>query len=153
MTPSARLPNTFQLHVALQQFCSALGDRMHIQPGQFGKPAIAAVAEAQGLPYDLYFAGTDGWMYLPPTPAIPPYHPDVLAPAPFTTYIFGFRNITGLNKAQISKQKMKAQHQAPQVGRVQAVGVLGGVDALDECHRVEMARQGHLHQDGIHRRA
>ena len=34
-------------------------------------------------------------MYLPPTPAIPPFHPDVLAPAPFTTYIFGFRNLTG----------------------------------------------------------
>ena len=40
-------------------------------------------------------AGTDGWIYLPPTPAIAPFHPDVLAPAPFTTYIFGFRNVTG----------------------------------------------------------
>src|SRR3954447_12668944 len=29
--------------------------------------------------------GTDGWIYLPRTPAIPPFHPDTFAPAPFTT--------------------------------------------------------------------
>jgi FtsP/CotA-like multicopper oxidase with cupredoxin domain len=63
--------------------------------------------------YDLYFAGTDGWIYLPPTPAIPPFHPDVLAPAPLTTYIFGFRNVTGLTEAQKLNQKNKAQHSAP----------------------------------------
>jgi FtsP/CotA-like multicopper oxidase with cupredoxin domain len=40
-------------------------------------------------------------------------HPDVLAPAPFTTYIFGFRNVTGLTDAQRSAQKNKAQHNAP----------------------------------------
>ncbi|MFN2167752.1 MAG: hypothetical protein ACK2U9_15995, partial [Anaerolineae bacterium] len=40
------------------------------------------VAEAQsGAPYDLYWAGTDGWIYLPPAPAIPPFHPDDLGPA------------------------------------------------------------------------
>ena len=49
---------------------------------------------------DLYLAGTDGWIYLPPTPAIPPFHPDILAPDPFTTYIFGFRNVTGLTTTQ-----------------------------------------------------
>jgi FtsP/CotA-like multicopper oxidase with cupredoxin domain len=71
------------------------------------------VASAQYTPPDLYFAGTDGWMYLPPDPPIPPYHPDSLAPAPFNTYIFGFRNITGLSPEQIAAQKMKAQHTAP----------------------------------------
>src|SRR3990170_4363279 len=59
------------------------------------------VASAQDAAPDLFFAGTDGWMYLPPVPAIPPFHPDNLAPAPFNTYIFGFRNITGLNADQI----------------------------------------------------
>jgi FtsP/CotA-like multicopper oxidase with cupredoxin domain len=72
-----------------------------------------AVVDAQSLPYDLYWAGTDGWIYLPPTPAIPPYHPDTLAPAPFTTYIFGFRNVTGLTDTQKNGQKNKAQHSAP----------------------------------------
>jgi FtsP/CotA-like multicopper oxidase with cupredoxin domain len=69
------------------------------------------IASAPGTA-DLVFAGTDGWIYLPP-PAIPPYHPDSLAPAPFTTYIFGFRNVTGLDVTQIANQKMKGQHTAP----------------------------------------
>ena len=73
----------------------------------------SGIASAADRPPDLYFAGTDGWIYLPPTPAIPPYHPDVLAPAGLTTYIFGFRNITGLSPTQIAGQKMKAQHSAP----------------------------------------
>ncbi len=65
--------------------------------------------------YNLFFAGTDGWMYLPGS--TPPYHPDSYAPAPFTTYIFGFRNLTGLDPVAdadlIAGQKNKAQHSAP----------------------------------------
>jgi FtsP/CotA-like multicopper oxidase with cupredoxin domain len=64
-------------------------------------------------PPDLHFVGTDGWISLPASPAISPYHPDDLAPAPFNTYIFGFRNVTGLDATQVLNQKMKAQHQAP----------------------------------------
>ena len=70
--------------------------------------------------YDLFFAGTDGWMHLPPTPGIPPFFPDDLAPAPFNTYIFGFRNLTTFVDTpgfplqdKIINQKMKAQHNAP----------------------------------------
>ena len=63
--------------------------------------------------YDLFFAGTDGWFYMPPVPAIPPWHPDTYAPDPFTTYIFGFRNVTGLDDVQRANQKNKAQHNAP----------------------------------------
>lgn len=64
---------------------------------------------------DLYLAGTDGWIHLPPTPPIAPFHPDVLAPSPFTTYIFGFRNLTGLENEPDKRlaQKNKAQHSAP----------------------------------------
>lgn len=72
-----------------------------------------AVAEAADPAPNLFFGGTDGWIHLPPEPAIPPYHPDPLAPAPFTTYIFGFRNITGLDATQRANQKNKAQHNAP----------------------------------------
>ncbi len=85
-------------------------------PGNLGTmlhPLEVGVASAQDPPPDLYFAGTDGWISLPPSPPIPIYHPDPYAPAPFTTYIFGFRNITGLSATQISNQKMKAQHAAP----------------------------------------
>ena len=73
----------------------------------------ANFAHAATRPPDLYLAGTDGWIYLPPVPAIPPFHPDVNAPNPFTTYIFGFRNITGLDATQKGNQKNKAQHSAP----------------------------------------
>jgi FtsP/CotA-like multicopper oxidase with cupredoxin domain len=76
------------------------------------------VAEAADPAPDLYFAGTDGWIHLPPTPSIGYYFPDNLAPDypnvnGLNTYIFGFRNVTGMTAAQISNQKMKAQHSAP----------------------------------------
>jgi FtsP/CotA-like multicopper oxidase with cupredoxin domain len=75
--------------------------------------------------YDLFFAGTDGWFYLPPTPTITKIngtglvHPDSYGPmsldnvTPFTTYIFGFRNVSQLNDTQRQNQKNKAQHNAP----------------------------------------
>jgi len=70
--------------------------------------------------YDLYFAGTDGWMYNPP-PYVSPYHPDVLAEAPFTNYMFGFRDVTHYVDSvggptaveKVQNQTMKAQHNAP----------------------------------------
>jgi len=72
------------------------------------------VVQAQaGAPYDLYWAGTDGWIYLPPNPPIGFFHPDEYAPPPLTTYIFGFRDISGLSADQSIKQKNKAQHNAP----------------------------------------
>ncbi len=76
-------------------------------------PTSSALAQS-GDP-DMVFAGTDGWMYLPPLPTASPFHPDDLAPegSPFTTYIFGFRNITGMTEEQVLNQKMKAQHSAP----------------------------------------
>lgn len=83
-----------------------------------------AYAQTANPDPDLYFAGTDGWISLPPSPSLTSpalglVHPDVLAPAPpdgapgLTTYIFGFRNVTGLTDAQRSNQKNKAQHNAP----------------------------------------
>lgn len=83
-------------------------------------PDLVATAQAQTRPPDLYFAGTDGWMHLPPEPAIGFYFPDDLAPGladgfpeAMNTYIFGFRDITGLNQTQIANQRMRAQHSAP----------------------------------------
>jgi FtsP/CotA-like multicopper oxidase with cupredoxin domain len=83
-----------------------------------GPPAASA---AGPLLFEL--GGTDGWIYLPPTPAIPPFHPDNLAPeavegvpaSQLTTYIFGFRNVTGLDETQKFGQKNHAQHSAPLV--------------------------------------
>ncbi|WP_457206985.1 multicopper oxidase domain-containing protein [Nocardioides sp. P5_C9_2] len=114
-----------------------------------GTAALAGIAWAGGWltpedadgvpgPPDLYLGGTDGWMSLPVSPAsnIAPFHPDVLAPAPFTTYIFGFRNVTGLTDTQRAAQKNKAQHSAP----------LFWVDQYDPAHpkdfRVELTNLG-----------
>jgi FtsP/CotA-like multicopper oxidase with cupredoxin domain len=72
----------------------------------------ASVADAAIAP-TYHLGGTDGWVALPRTPAIPTYHPDPLAPDPFTTYIFGFRNLTGMTDAQVSAQKNHAQLSAP----------------------------------------
>jgi len=72
---------------------------------------------------DLFFAGTDGWFWLPPDPPIGIYHPDPYGPATlsagpaefqnFTTYIFGFRNVTGMTDTQRANQQFKVQHNAP----------------------------------------
>ncbi len=70
-------------------------------------PGLAQITEP-----NLVFAATDGWIYLPP-PAVGFYHPDNMAPSPFTTYIFGFRDVTGMAQEQILAQKMKAQLTAP----------------------------------------
>jgi len=75
--------------------------------------ADAVVAGAQAVAPDLYFAGTDGWFWLPDSQAQPPYFPDSLAPAPFNTYIFGFRNVTGMSDTARQNQRNKAQHNAP----------------------------------------
>ena len=81
--------------------------------------STTGAAQAAEPPIDLSFVGTDGWISLPATPSIGFYHPDSNAPTlnagngSFTTYIFGFRNVTGLNSTQVTEQKMKAQHNAP----------------------------------------
>jgi FtsP/CotA-like multicopper oxidase with cupredoxin domain len=80
--------------------------------GKTLSPIAGSSADA-AVPFDMWLGGTDGWIGLPATPAILPFHPDSYAPSPFTTYIFGFRNVTGLDAVQRTKQKNKAQHNAP----------------------------------------
>jgi len=72
-----------------------------------------AVVQADNVPPDLYLAGTDAWISLPSSPALAPFHPDNLAPAPFTTYMFGFRNVLGMNRRQKENQKGLATHPSP----------------------------------------
>lgn len=79
----------------------------------FLSPVEVALA-ANGDP-DLYLAGTDAWISLPQSPAIPPFHPDDLSPDPtmFSTYMFGFRNVLGMNRKQKENQKGLATHPSP----------------------------------------
>jgi FtsP/CotA-like multicopper oxidase with cupredoxin domain len=84
-------------------------------PSMFNKMLMPSsiVSAAPGVPPNLYLAGTDAWISLPKTPGIPIYHPDGLAPDPYTTYMFGFRDVTGMNKKQKENQKGKAQYPSP----------------------------------------
>ena len=57
---------------------------------------------------------TDGYISMPEgIEAVPPFYPDINAPAPFTTYVFGIRDITGMTEAQMFAQKGHAQLSAP----------------------------------------
>ena len=71
------------------------------------------VVSAATRPADLFFAGTDGWFWLPDSPNLLPYFPDNLGEPPFNAYIFGFRDVTGMTPTQLQNQKYKAQHNAP----------------------------------------
>jgi FtsP/CotA-like multicopper oxidase with cupredoxin domain len=63
---------------------------------------------------NVHLVGTDGWVSMPQgAPADPPFFPDSLAPDPFNTYVFGFRNVTGLTPTEIAAQRGKAQISAP----------------------------------------
>ena len=76
-----------------------------------GGPSPASAADNNPLTFEL--GGTDGWMYLPPSPGLGAFHPDSYAPDGLTTYIFGFRNVTGLTETEKFNQKNHAQHSAP----------------------------------------
>ena len=57
---------------------------------------------------------TDGYISMPEgIEAMPPFYPDINAPAPFTSYVFGIRDLTGMSEAQMANQKGKAQLSAP----------------------------------------
>jgi len=90
---------------------AAVGASM--MPGTFNKllSPTSIVRAAPGDPPNLYLAGTDAWISVPGS--IPTYHPDGLAEPPFTTYMFGFRDVTGMNKNQRENQKGKAQYPSP----------------------------------------
>jgi len=112
--------NSSKINISRRDFLKIAGGAAFIVAGasimpQFLRKTLLPeeVASAQVGDYDLYFAGTDGWIHLPEDQPIGFFFPDDIAPASFNTYIFGFRNITGLNTDQINAQKMKAQHSAP----------------------------------------
>jgi FtsP/CotA-like multicopper oxidase with cupredoxin domain len=84
-----------------------------LAPSLQGDWLRAPTARAAGPAPTLKLVGTDGWISLPSTPAIGQFHPDNLAPDGLTTYIFGFRNVTGMTDELAFAQKNHAQHSAP----------------------------------------
>jgi Multicopper oxidase len=65
-------------------------------------------------PKVMHVGYTDGYVSMPEgIEPIPPFYPDFTAPAPFTSYVFGIRDLTGMTAAQMSDQKGHAQISAP----------------------------------------
>ncbi|MDT5208595.1 MAG: hypothetical protein QOF67_1010 [Mycobacterium sp.] len=76
-----------------------------------GSPLAAPVVHPRKT---LHLAGTDGWVSMPDAaPADLPFFPDSLAPSPFNTYVFGFRDVSGMSSTQVAAQRGKAQISAP----------------------------------------
>ncbi len=90
----------------------ALAAGASMMPTVFNKmlKPMGILSAAPGDP-DLYLAGTDAWISLPGS--IPIYHPDPLAPDGLTTYMFGFRNVLGMDQVTKEAQKGKAQYPSP----------------------------------------
>ena len=82
-----------------------------------GSPAHAAPAAPAAVQHPvkrMHLVGTDGWVSMPDNaPPDPPFFPDPLAPSPFNTYVFGFRDVTNLTATQVAAQRGKAQISAP----------------------------------------
>ena len=77
-------------------------------------PTRAAAPPAPHPKKTVHLVGTDGWVAMPDNaPADPPFFPDSLAPNPFNTYVFGFRDVTGMSATQVAAQRGKAQISAP----------------------------------------
>ena len=92
----------------------ALGRLTDIWKGPLLPTAGAAASVPSTIPpvnVHRHLAATDGWISLPGS--IPTYSPDPLAPKPFTNYVFGFRDVTGMSDNLILAQKGHVQHSAP----------------------------------------
>ncbi len=87
-----------------------------------GGAALASTRAAAPVPApaaarprkEVHLVGTDGWVGMPDNaPADPPFFPDSLAPNPFNTYVFGFRDVSGFSATEVAAQRGKAQISAP----------------------------------------
>jgi FtsP/CotA-like multicopper oxidase with cupredoxin domain len=90
------------------------GSRLLVAPVAGAAPGLATYAPGTHPQKTVHLAGTDGWVSMPAgAPPDPPFFPDSLAPGNRNTYVFGFRDVTGLTSAQMAAQRGKAQISAP----------------------------------------
>ncbi len=75
-----------------------------------GKPLPAKLVG--GATREISLGFSDGFVHMPGDP-IPPFFPDPAAPSPFTTYVMGIRDLTGLTDVQQFAQKGKGQISGP----------------------------------------
>ncbi len=94
---------------------TVFGSRLLVAPlAGAATPGLATYTPGTHPQKTVHLAGTDGWVSMPAgAPADLPFFPDSLAPADRNTYVFGFRDVTGLTPAQVAAQRGKAQISAP----------------------------------------
>jgi FtsP/CotA-like multicopper oxidase with cupredoxin domain len=93
---------------------TVFGSRLLVAPVAGAAPGLAAYTPGTHPQKTVHLAGTDGWVSMPQgAPADLPFFPDSLAPTDRDTYVFGFRDVSGLNAAQMAAQRGKAQISAP----------------------------------------
>ncbi|HEY8619502.1 MAG TPA: multicopper oxidase domain-containing protein [Dermatophilaceae bacterium] len=93
---------------------TVFGSRLLVAPVAGAAPGLAAYTPGTHPQKTVHLAATDGWVSMPQgAPADLPFFPDSLAPTDRDTYVFGFRDVSGLNAAQMAAQRGKAQISAP----------------------------------------
>jgi len=92
---------------------TALGSQL-VTPAVATPGVVPSVLGPAGTKKTVHLVGTDGWVRMPPgAPDDLPFFPDPLAPRGFNTYVFGFRDATGLDASGVAALRGHAQISAP----------------------------------------
>ena len=128
-----------------------IGSRLIAAPTAVASPRLLGAAVPSGRPQkQVHLAGTDGWVSMPQgAPADPPFFPDPLAPAGFNTYVFGFRNVTGMTSTQVAAQRGHAQISAPMLSFDQEDDVTITLTNLGLLQRPDLFDGHTLHWHGF----
>jgi len=93
-----------------------LGTRLIAPAAARRGPALASAPSAATThpQKSVHLVGTDGWVSMPQNGKVDlPFFPDPLAPSGLNTYVFGFRDATGLDASGVAALRGKAQISAP----------------------------------------
>jgi len=128
----------------------AAGAGVAVYAGRQASTAVAAPGFTPTKTVNVHLAATDGWVSMPDSaPAMPPYWPDNLAPAPYNMYVFGFRNVTGLSDAEVITQKGWAQISAPVLAFDEGTEVKVSLTNLGMAQRPDLVDGHTMHWHGF----
>jgi FtsP/CotA-like multicopper oxidase with cupredoxin domain len=105
-----------------------------------------------------HLVATDGWVSMPAdAPADPPFFPDALAPSPFNTYVFGFRDATSIDPnadpafdiTKLNPLKGHAQISAPLMGFDEETDIYLALTNLGLAQRPDLVDGHTLHWHGF----
>ncbi|GAA2655403.1 multicopper oxidase domain-containing protein [Paractinoplanes durhamensis] len=129
----------------------AAGAALLLPRGSAGRPQARRLVAAVPDPVqEIHLAGTDGWVSMPPnSPAIAPFWPDSLAPTGSNLYVFGFRDVTGMNAVDVTAQRGKAQISAPMLTFDQETDIKITLSNLGLAQRPDLVDGHTVHWHGF----